>query len=103
MLQDLSLREGSIEFPAKVVSGRIRVPIRVLEETPWKTWRDGEDTAMMRSEGRRGRSTTSPEFENKTKGEGMGGDGGVKLFRSSWKNRDGGGISVSTSSIAGAN
>lgn len=52
MLQDLSPREGSTELPEKGSSGRMRVPIRVLEEIWWKTWRDGEDIAMMRREGR---------------------------------------------------
>lgn len=36
ILQDLSLSEGSIVFPEKGISGRIRVPIRVLEGTWWK-------------------------------------------------------------------
>lgn len=62
MLQDLSLREGLMEFPQKGVSGRTRVPIKVLEETLWKRWRDGEERATMRREGRRGGSAASLGF-----------------------------------------
>lgn len=45
------------------------------------------------------RGTSGLGLENKRNGEGRCGDGGVKLLRSSWKNLDGGGISVRTSSI----
>lgn len=38
--------------------------------------------------------------ERNKKGDGRGGEGGVKLFRSSMKNREGGGCSVSTSSMS---
>lgn len=94
-MQDLSLRVGLIEFPDKGISGRIRVPIRVFVETWWNKEREGEDMAMMRSEGRRGLS----KLENRRKGDGRGGDGGVKLLRSSLKNLEGGGISVRISSM----
>ena len=54
--------------------------------------------AMMRREGRENFSWLG--VENNRNGEGRGGDGGQKLFRSSKKNLEGGGISVSMSSIS---
>lgn len=101
MLQDLSLREGLIVFPEKGISGRITVPIRVLADKWWKKWRDGEDMAMMRSDGRIG--SFDLELENTKKGGGRGADGGVKLLRSSRKNLEGGGMAVITSSISSIN
>lgn len=98
MLQELSLREGLIVFPEKDISGRITVPIRVLVDIWWKKWRDGEDMAMMRSEGQIGLFDLG--VENTKKGGGRGADGGVKLLRSSKKNREGGGMAVITSSIS---
>lgn len=54
--------------------------------------------AMMRRDGREYFSRLG--VENNRNGEGRGGDGGQKLFRSSKKNLDGGGISVRMSSIS---
>lgn len=54
--------------------------------------------AMMRREGRENFSRLG--VENNRNGEGRGGEGGQKLFRSSKKNLEGGGISVSMSSIS---
>ncbi|MFS7959766.1 hypothetical protein Hanom_Chr08g00695001 [Helianthus anomalus] len=97
-LQDLSLREGLAELPEDGISGRIRVPISVLGDKWWSKCRDGVDIAIMRSEGR----ITVLEFgvECNMKGDGSGGAGGAKLFKSSKKNREGGGNSVSTSSMS---
>lgn len=97
-MQELSLRDGVIVFPEGDISGRIRVPIRVFGERWWSKERDGGERAMMRREGLR----VVLEFgeERNKKGEGRGGEGGVKLLRSSMKNREGGGNSVSTSSMA---
>ena len=53
-MQDLSLRDGSIEFPDKGISGRMRVPIRIFVATWWNREREGEDMAMMRREEQRG-------------------------------------------------
>ncbi|CBI36405.3 unnamed protein product, partial [Vitis vinifera] len=53
-LQDLSLRDGSIEFPDKGISGRMRVPIRIFVATWWNREREGEDMAMMRRDEQRG-------------------------------------------------
>lgn len=98
MLQDLSCKEGSMVFPEKGTSGMMRVPMRVFEGKQWKMCREGEDTAMMSRDGWRGRSGFG--FEKTMKGEGRGCSGGeAKLLRSSWKNLEGGGCSVSTSSI----
>lgn len=52
---------------------------------------------MMRREGRR--VLLELGFWNNRKGDGRGGDGGVKLLRSSSKNLEGGGMSVIASSI----
>lgn len=54
--------------------------------------------AIIRSEGRK--SFLESADENTRNGDGRGGGGGVKLFRSSNKNLDGGGISVIASSIS---
>ena len=78
-MQDLSLRDGSIEFPNKGISGRMRVPIRVFVATWWNTEREGEDMTMMRRKERKGLS----KLENKKIGDGKGGDPRVKLLRSS--------------------
>lgn len=89
-----------MELPDKEISGSIRVPIGGLKERQW--WRrliDGLEMAMIRSEGRRGLLRLGFGWENTTKGVGRVGDETVKLFRSSWKNLDGGGMSVITSSI----
>lgn len=86
MLQDLGER---------VVSGRIRVPIRVLWGIRRRREREGAEMATMRREGRR---SGGLGFRRR-KGGGRGGDGVAKLSRSSSKNLDGGGSSVSTSSI----
>lgn len=100
MLQDLSCKEGSTVFPEKGSSGMMRVPMRVFEgKQLWKMCREGEERAMMRRDGLRGSSGLG--FEKTMKGDGRGGSGeGVKLLRSSWKNLEGGGFSVSTSSIS---
>ncbi|KAJ0504853.1 hypothetical protein HanHA89_Chr12g0463891 [Helianthus annuus] len=52
----------------------------------------------MRREGRR--AVLEFGWESDVKGDGRGGAGGVKLLRSSKKNREGGGNSVSTSSMS---
>lgn len=57
--------------------------------------------AKMRREGRRG--SLGLGLENTRKGDGRGIDGGVKLLRSSSKNLEGGGISVSASSMSQIN
>lgn len=99
MLQDLSCKEGSTVFPEKGSSGMMRVPMRVFEGKLWKMCREGEDRAMMRRDGLRGSSGLG--FEKTMKGEGRGSGGGeAKLLRSSWKNLEGGGFSVSASSIS---
>lgn len=54
--------------------------------------------AMMSRDGRKGSSGFG--FENMMKGDGRDSGGGTKLLRSSWKNLEGGGFSVSTSSIS---
>lgn len=54
--------------------------------------------AIMRSEGEK--VFLESEEEKTRNGDGMVGGGGVKLFRSSNKNLDGGGMSVITSSIS---
>lgn len=53
---------------------------------------------MMRRDGQIGFLVLG--VENNRIGNGRGGDGGVKMFRSSNKNLEGGGISVITSSIS---
>lgn len=98
MLQDLSCKEGSMVFPEKGSSGRMRVPMRVFEGKVWKMYREGEERAMMRRDGLRG-SCSGLGFEKRMKGDGRGSGGEAKLLRSSWKNLEGGGFSVSTSSI----
>lgn len=97
-LQDLSLRDGLIEFPDGEISGRIRVPMSVFEVKLWNKERDGVESEMMRRDGRSGVSDFG--VLRKMKGDGNGGAVGVKLLRSSKKNREGGGNSVSTSSIS---
>lgn len=97
-LQDLSLREGSTEFPEDDISGRTRVPMSVFGDKWWSKYRDGVERAMMRREGRSG--VLEFGLESNMKGDGRGGAGGVKLLRSSKKNREGGGNSVSTSSMS---
>lgn len=57
--------------------------------------------AKIRSEGRR--ISLVSESERTIKGVGSKGDGGVKMLRSSSKNLEGGGISVSTSSMPSEN
>lgn len=59
---------------------------------------DDEERAMMRRDGQIGFLVVG--VENNRIGHGRGGDGGVKMFRSSNKNLEGGGISVITSSIS---
>lgn len=54
---------------------------------------------MMRREGRSG-DVWGFGLESNMKGDGREGAGGVKLLRSSKKNREGGGNSVNTSSIS---
>lgn len=51
----------------------------------------------MRRDGLRG--SWGLGFEKRMKGEGRGCGGEAKLLRSSWKNLEGGGFSVNTSSI----
>lgn len=55
MLQDFSPSDGSIEMPENDVSGKMRLPIKVLEGKWWKTYKEGEDKATMRRDGRRGK------------------------------------------------
>jgi len=62
----------------------------------WKREREGEEIAMMRRVGLRGCCCV---WGKRRKGEGSDGEGGVKLFRSSSSNLDGGAASVITSSI----
>lgn len=86
--------------PEKWVSGRIRVPTRVLPEMRRRRWRDGDETAIMRKEVRIGDLGLELGFDRRRNGDGRGGDGEVKLLRSSLKNLEGGGASVRTSSMA---
>lgn len=81
MLQDLSPSDGSTEIPEKDVSGKMRLPIKVLEGKWWNKYRDGEDKAMMMREGCRG--VLGFGLENSRKGKGRDGDGATKLLRSS--------------------
>ena len=41
-------------FPKKGTSGMMKVPMRVFEGKLQKTYREGEDGAMMNRDGRRG-------------------------------------------------
>nr|KJB30561.1 hypothetical protein B456_005G148800 [Gossypium raimondii] len=81
MLQVLSLKEGSTERPEKGTSGRIRLPTNVLGDKWWKIYKDGEDNATMRRDGRRGFSGLG--IENTRNGDARDGDGSIKLLRSS--------------------
>lgn len=76
MLQDLSCKEDSTVFPEKGTSGMMRVPMRVFEGKLWKTYREGENRAMMNRDGRRG--SFGLGSEKVMKGDGRGWDGMVR-------------------------